>query len=1046
MEKEHIVDDSITMISPKYGYIPPVIENPVTEFGDVGNPLTEFGNSEDFLPGSIDKTLEIDEVLGIRENPFDNTVEFENKLMDFSECSDVLMTQVTKTLEIDEVLGSVENAFDKTVEFENKLMDFGGCSDVLITQVTKTLEIEENCCEKEGISGEFLSVNDDHGDLAAKTLGDVPETVKLGSLVSECRDTGGFLVIDDAEVAKTVEETTELVKTVSEFTRDVAAEFGGVTVQECNEEEGDKVENVRVGDTVRSSGEKSEDDEHEGGGVHLNELVENSMNVGNGSRGAEDGGDSTDVECSSDEKELKYDRFIGPLRPSMGKHCDCMRCNEREQREQFRRVCDGDMYSDGEDDCNENWRMRMMGYRSQPYFRGSDHPFFHYPHVPDFYRNYDRFGRRRVDFPMSKQEHHWRMRNDLEYRMYHQRKRRYYRQVRFEGEAEDSPFNGPGVMNRGDGVMERESRWNHNFSSALPETELYPVGAGLANLGNTCFLNAIIQCFTHSVPLVEGLQSLKHEASSHGNDEFCVLCAVHQQVELSLTFSGKVVSPYNLVNNLSHISSDFRRYQQEDAHEFLQCLLDKLDSHWSEHELKAEEGSSSRDSLVNQIFGGRLLSQLRCCKCGHVSDSYEPVNNLSLEIEDVGDLESAFKSFTKVENLEDFTCGGCNEKVVVEKQLLVDQGPSVAALHLKRFKSDGIRTEKIEEMVKYPLEFDMEPYTNGAKKDTEDWKYELLAFVVHIGLTSTIGHYFCYIRTSPDTWYRFDDSKVTRVSEATALDQEAYILFYARKGTPWFSDLLEKWKAHIKEKSDASPKSVLDSTNVPSTTSVHPGATLNGCKDSDATDSALVIYAEPLSCLRPDEIEKESPTLAEANPSGFSSLIELVHNDVSISEAEANLKVSEGANLCSDELSSCLKVETGTTESEACSVSNVENPSVDVLKDDGVDLNPCVSTEPGSSDKYNDKEEEPAAEQATYQIPPDHLKLQEKASTSVKGRSGKAVKYVKLSGMLFDRRRILMAGLTKKRRKPSCSTHKHSPKKRVKISPKRPLRTVAATV
>jgi len=91
--------------------------------------------------------------------------------------------------------------------------------------------------------------------------------------------------------------------------------------------------------------------------------------------------------------------------------------------------------------------------------------------------------------------------------------------------------------------------------------------------------------------------------------------------------------------------------------------------------------------------------------------------DLSLEIEDADTLPSALESFTKVEKIEDqdikFTCEKCKQEVSVEKQLILDQVPSVAMFHLKRFKNNGSYVEKIDKHVKFPLELDLLPYYTG---------------------------------------------------------------------------------------------------------------------------------------------------------------------------------------------------------------------------------------------------------------------------------------------------------------------------------------------
>ena len=46
---------------------------------------------------------------------------------------------------------------------------------------------------------------------------------------------------------------------------------------------------------------------------------------------------------------------------------------------------------------------------------------------------------------------------------------------------------------------------------------------------------------------------------------------------------------------------------------------------------------------------------------------------------------------------------------------MLDQVPSVAAFHLKRFKTDGTYVEKIDKRVDFPLELDLQPYSSCNK-------------------------------------------------------------------------------------------------------------------------------------------------------------------------------------------------------------------------------------------------------------------------------------------------------------------------------------------
>ncbi|KAK8970427.1 Ubiquitin carboxyl-terminal hydrolase 20 [Platanthera guangdongensis] len=353
-----------------------------------------------------------------------------------------------------------------------------------------------------------------------------------------------------------------------------------------------------------------------------------------------------------------------------------------------------------------------------------------------------------------------------------------------------------------------------------------PVGAGLNNLGNTCFMNAVLQCITHTVPFVEKLHNNNHtHACSDKDGDFCSFCALRSHVYESIMKSGLVVTPRNLAYNLSKISAYFQPGEQQDAHEFLSCLLDSIHTSYLKPISKDHHHLSYRgDSPVNQVFGGLLRSRLRCLDCGHSSDTYEAIVDLSLEIDDVDNLTSALESFTKAETIDDpdikFTCEGCKSQVSMEKQLKIEQPPNVIALHLKRFTNIEYSALKISKFVKYPIELDLMPFMSSPGEN-DQFIYELYGIVVHSGSCHS-GHYYCDIRTSPSSWYQMNDSLIDVISESDVLDLEAYIVFYIKKGSsPWFSCLVESQKIPKMDiNMNASPSSVLD------------------CEDDDDTSSS----------------------------------------------------------------------------------------------------------------------------------------------------------------------------------------------------------------
>ncbi|KAI3468400.1 hypothetical protein Pfo_025063 [Paulownia fortunei] len=305
---------------------------------------------------------------------------------------------------------------------------------------------------------------------------------------------------------------------------------------------------------------------------------------------------------------------------------------------------------------------------------------------------------------------------------------------------------------------------------------------GLLNCGNSCFANVVLQCLAYTRPLVAYLLEKGHRRECH-RDDWCFLCEFQTHVERA-SQSLHSFSPMNILSRLPNIGGNLGYGKQEDAHEFMRFAIDTmqsvcLDEFGGE---RAVHPNYQETTLIQHIFGGRLRSQVICAECNNVSNQFENMMDLTVEIHgDAGSLEECLDQFTAKEWLHGdnmYKCDGCNAYVMAWKRLTIQRAPNILTIALKRFQSG--RFGKLNKRVTFPETLDLSPYMSELEDGND--VYKLYAVIVHVDMlnASFFGHYICYVKDFRGNWYWIDDCKVAGVGLDEVLSQGAYMLLYSR--------------------------------------------------------------------------------------------------------------------------------------------------------------------------------------------------------------------------------------------------------------------------
>ncbi|KAK4529461.1 hypothetical protein CCYA_CCYA01G0318 [Cyanidiococcus yangmingshanensis] len=353
----------------------------------------------------------------------------------------------------------------------------------------------------------------------------------------------------------------------------------------------------------------------------------------------------------------------------------------------------------------------------------------------------------------------------------------------------------------------------------------FVVRRGLVNLGNTCYMNATVQCLLQVPELREYLRSL----ASQGSGPTGVATTADPSVRLvtALSALSEAIQPRTNERGVDDIPERFYPnvflaslrsaypqfaqrdnhglYMQQDAEECLSQILGVL------ARMPPSTESPAQSNWIDATFGTMVASTDRCidtsASVGEIAPvtSFECLRLLPCHIsKQVNQLTEGVHQ--GLEGSIDRYVEAAGRTLSWKRESRIQQLPPYLIVHFVRFFWKPVEKvkAKILRKVAFPLTLDMLPFcteelqsrirarrasastvksdrcdqatnsagqseTNG-KEDAPSALYDLFAVLTHQGRTADSGHYVAWVRDLDQSmdrsiWLKYDDDRIETVDE-----------------------------------------------------------------------------------------------------------------------------------------------------------------------------------------------------------------------------------------------------------------------------------------
>ena len=346
---------------------------------------------------------------------------------------------------------------------------------------------------------------------------------------------------------------------------------------------------------------------------------------------------------------------------------------------------------------------------------------------------------------------------------------------------------------------------------------------GLGNIGATCYMNATLQCLSHTIKLANYFLNKKKEKKIKQKNFSREFLEIIKRLWLESYNNNKTYyEPYSFKKKISEMNPLFEGVQANDAKDLINFILQELHEELNEPEKNSDNNSfnidqynerqmfinfiedfkKSQRSIISDIFFFIIETKTECLNCKQrniMNGIYSPIylynfqimNFLIFPLEEVRkykimqyqqnfqevNLIDCFNYNQKVDFMQgenQMWCKNCQQNSPSQYMTLIYSAPVDLILILNRGKGNIYNVK-----LNFDEILDIGNYVY--MKKNQKLIYHLYAVVTHIGPSDMGGHFIAFCKSPIDNqWYKYNDAIVELVGSFQDIVNFGvpYILFY----------------------------------------------------------------------------------------------------------------------------------------------------------------------------------------------------------------------------------------------------------------------------